>query len=82
LLAKKKPGATCVAPGFFLPEFYVVSQGPIAGKPAPTGVGVYTKLQTTISHCGSWLASDEAIPDDNKLSVTPQVAESTSYWRR
>jgi hypothetical protein len=36
----------------------VVSTDAIAGKPAPTGFSVNTKLVSTNKHCGNWLASD------------------------
>ena len=49
-----------------------VFQGLIAGKPAPTGSAVHA------DHCGSWLASDEALESSIKK---PRKAEACGAKR-
>jgi hypothetical protein len=40
-------------------------EGPIAGKPAPTGFSVATNFVNDTEPCGSWLARDEAVTSDS-----------------
>jgi hypothetical protein len=61
LFEKQKPrhvsaGAFC----FLMFRRCGACSGLIAGKPAPTGIELYTLYLINKETCGSWLASDEA----------------------
>jgi hypothetical protein len=50
--------------------FFVVSSGPFAGKPVPTGHVLDADFVYDIDHCGSRLAREEARPGSRNLEQT------------
>ena len=54
---------------------------PIAGKPAPTGIVVFTDLVYTINTCGSGLARDSDLrPNAKNQFLCNLLINSASAW--